>query len=62
MAAENITAGAAALGAAATKAKNDKGVLIIMLHSIAATGDANNVKPAILTAVLDAIAGQAVTW
>jgi len=58
IAAENITIGATAIGTAATKAKNDKGVLFVMLHSIAATGDANNITPATLTAVLDAIAAS----
>jgi peptidoglycan/xylan/chitin deacetylase (PgdA/CDA1 family) len=57
--AENITAGATAIGAAATKAHNEKGVLFIMLHAIVASGgDANAVTPTVLTAVLDAIAAS----
>lgn len=56
---ENITAGATALGAAATKAKADKGVLFIMMHAIVESGgDANAVNSATLTAVLDAIAAS----
>jgi len=57
--AENITAGSASIGAAATKAKNDKGVLFVMLHSIVTSGgDSNAVTPTVLTAVLDAIAAS----
>lgn len=57
--AENITAGATSIGAAATKAKNDKGVLFVMLHAIVASGgDGNAITPTVLTAVLDAIAAS----
>lgn len=56
---ENIAAGTTALGAAATKAKNDKGVLFIMLHFIVELGgDANAVTSATLTAVLFSIAAS----
>ncbi|MDQ0923100.1 hypothetical protein QF038_001608 [Pseudarthrobacter sp. W1I19] len=57
--AENITQGATAIGAAATKAHNDKGVLFVMLHAIVPSGgDANAITPTVLTAVLDAIAAS----
>lgn len=57
----NITQGSAAIGAAAVKAKAEKGVLFIMGHQVLESGgDANTVNLAALTAVYNAVAAAGV--
>lgn len=57
----NITQGSTAIGAAAVKAKAEKGVLFIMGHQVLESGgDANTVNLAALTAVYNAVAAAGV--
>jgi peptidoglycan/xylan/chitin deacetylase (PgdA/CDA1 family) len=55
----NVTAGAAAISAAAAKARDEKGLLFIMGHSfVESGGTSNDITPAALQAVVDAVAAS----